>query len=104
MDTSSKKVPLCNIANALTILRLTLVPIFIAVFLVDDTVHRWWAVSIFIVAAATDKLDGYFARAWKLITNFGKLADSIADKAFCFGASFVARLSLVVGDGRFHYS
>ncbi|MDR6939031.1 CDP-diacylglycerol--glycerol-3-phosphate 3-phosphatidyltransferase [Arcanobacterium hippocoleae] len=86
MNQNKPRVPLCNIANILTIIRLVLVPAFIVSFLVDDPAHRWWAVGIFFVAASTDKLDGYFARAWNLITDFGKLADSIADKALIISA------------------
>lgn len=82
----SQQVPLLNIANILTIIRLVLVPAFIWVFLVNDAPHRWWAVGIFFVAALTDKLDGHFARKWNLITDFGKLADSIADKALIISA------------------
>lgn len=75
-----------NIANALTVLRLLLVPVFILVFLTNDTPHRWMAWGVFFVAAATDKLDGHLARSRNLITDFGKLADSIADKALIISA------------------
>lgn len=84
--TSADKVSNVNIANAVTILRLLLVPLFIWVFLDADTAHRWAAAGIFWVAAATDKLDGYLARSRGLITDFGKLADSIADKALVAAA------------------
>lgn len=83
---SKRQAPLLNIANILTIIRLVLVPVFIWMFLVNDSPHRWWAVGIFFVAALTDKFDGYFARKWNLITDFGKLADSIADKALIISA------------------
>lgn len=78
--------PILNIANALTILRLILVPIFIWVSLTYDTPHRWASFIIFTVAASTDQLDGYLARSRGLVTNFGKLADSIADKALIISA------------------
>lgn len=80
------KVPLLNIANVLTIVRIILVPVFIWVFLHDTDGHRWVAWGVFAVAAATDKADGYFARKYNLITDFGKLADSIADKALIISA------------------
>ena len=79
-------VPLLNIANVLTIIRLVLVPVFIAVLWVDNPAHRWWAFAVFALAASTDKLDGMLARSRGLITDFGKLADSIADKALIIAA------------------
>ena len=80
------KVPLFNIANVLTMIRLILVPVFIWVFLQNTDAHRWAAWAVFAVAAATDKADGYLARKYNLITDFGKLADSIADKALIISA------------------
>ena len=79
-------VPLLNIANILTISRLVLVPVFVALYWVDAPERRWWAFAVFVVAALTDKLDGYLARSRNLITDFGKLADSIADKALIIAA------------------
>ncbi|MFP7695955.1 CDP-diacylglycerol--glycerol-3-phosphate 3-phosphatidyltransferase [Trueperella sp. LYQ143] len=84
MDTN--KVSVVNIANTLTILRLVLVPFFIWALLIPDSPHRWLAWAIFALAALTDKLDGHLARSRGLITNFGKLADSIADKALIISA------------------
>lgn len=72
-----------NLPNALTMLRIALVPFFIWSFLVDDGDYgfwRWVAVGLFVVAIYTDKLDGDIARARGLITSFGKIADPIADK------------------------
>lgn len=76
-----------NIANVITVIRLVLVPLF-AWFLLpgDATADWWWAFAVFAVAAATDKLDGYLARSRGLVTDFGKLADSIADKALVITA------------------
>ncbi|NNH74915.1 CDP-diacylglycerol--glycerol-3-phosphate 3-phosphatidyltransferase [Nocardia uniformis] len=91
-------VPLMNIANVLTILRIVLVPLFLmALFAADghDTGWRWIAAAIFGVAAITDRFDGQLARKYGLITDFGKLADPIADKAL-IGAALVG-LS-VLGD------
>lgn len=73
-----------NIANALTVLRLFLVPVFGALLLADgggDAAYRWWAFAAFFVAMLTDRIDGEIARSRGLITNFGKVADPIADKA-----------------------
>ncbi len=85
-----------NIPNALTMLRIVLVPLFIAVLLVDDgasTGMRLWATFIFGVAMFTDWLDGDLARKQGLVTNFGKIADPIADKAL-IGAALIC-LSLI---------
>jgi CDP-diacylglycerol--glycerol-3-phosphate 3-phosphatidyltransferase len=73
-----------NIANALTVLRLALVPVF-AWFLLhdggDSTSHRLLAAGVFVVATATDRVDGDIARAKGLVTDFGTVSDPIADKA-----------------------
>ncbi len=73
-----------NLPNALTTLRIILVPFFGAALLVDggdSTTWRIVAFVIFAVAMVTDKVDGDIARARGLVTNFGKIADPIADKA-----------------------
>nr|WP_212763245.1 CDP-diacylglycerol--glycerol-3-phosphate 3-phosphatidyltransferase [Gordonia araii] len=75
----------------LTVLRLFLVPVFVVALLVDDgqsTFWRWAAFVIFAVAAVTDQVDGRLARKYNLVTDFGKLADPIADKAL-IGAALV---------------
>lgn len=73
-----------NIANALTVLRLFLVPVFGWLLLTDggqQAAYRWWAFGAFFVAMLTDRIDGDIARSRGLVTNFGKVADPIADKA-----------------------
>jgi CDP-diacylglycerol--glycerol-3-phosphate 3-phosphatidyltransferase len=73
-----------NVANALTVLRLLLVPVFAILLFHDDgqdTVWRIWACVVFVLASVTDRLDGELARKRGLVTEFGKLADPIADKA-----------------------
>lgn len=73
-----------NIANALTALRLVLVPVFGRLLLIDggrDTGWRIAAAVAFCVAVATDRLDGELARRRDLVTDIGKIADPIADKA-----------------------
>jgi len=75
--------PTLNIANILTSLRLLLVPVF-AVLLMkvpDRPSMVYGAAAVFGLAAATDFVDGFIARRYNLITNFGKIADPIADKA-----------------------
>ena len=79
-------VPVVNVPNALTVLRLVLVPIFVWLMVADFSSARWWALAVFCVAAATDQLDGHIARKYNLITDFGKVADPIADKALTLGA------------------
>ena len=83
-----------NLPNALTALRIVMVPFFVW-FLVAGGTHgedsmamRWAAVVTFGLAMLTDKLDGDIARARNLITSFGKIADPIADKLLT-GAAFV---------------
>lgn len=68
-----------NIPNFLTILRLFMVPAFVVAYFCGEEEH-WVAAAIFVAAALTDVLDGYLARKWKQITDFGKLADPVADK------------------------
>ena len=83
---SNADVPVVNIANALTVVRLVLVPVFIVMVLHGNDMGMLVATLVFTVAALTDKLDGYLARRLNLITNFGKLADPIADKALTMSA------------------
>ncbi|AWE42623.1 MULTISPECIES: CDP-diacylglycerol--glycerol-3-phosphate 3-phosphatidyltransferase [unclassified Actinobaculum] len=85
-EPGSESAPLLNIANVLTVIRLLLVPVFVAVYWVATPGHAWAAWAVFAVAAVTDKLDGHLARSRGLVTNFGKLADSIADKALVASA------------------
>ena len=87
-----------NIANALTVFRLVLVPVFVAVLFAHGGHDETWRVlawAVFFVASITDRFDGDLARKRGLITEFGKMADPIADKALQ-GASLIG-LS-VLGD------
>jgi CDP-diacylglycerol--glycerol-3-phosphate 3-phosphatidyltransferase len=80
-----------NIANALTVLRILLVPVYGWLLLSeggDNPTLRFWAAGVFLVAIATDRIDGDLARSRGLITDFGKVADPIADKAL-MGMAFV---------------
>jgi CDP-diacylglycerol--glycerol-3-phosphate 3-phosphatidyltransferase len=72
---------LLNIANVLTAVRLLLVPIFLWLLFADGTWWRIAALLVFAVASFTDRVDGQLARSRNLITDFGKIADPIADKA-----------------------
>lgn len=85
-----------NLPNALTVLRILMVPIFGWLLLGEggqSTSLRWWALVVFLVAITTDWVDGYLARRMGLITAFGKLMDPIADKAL-IGTALIA-LSLI---------
>ncbi|GGZ36187.1 CDP-diacylglycerol--glycerol-3-phosphate 3-phosphatidyltransferase [Streptomyces poonensis] len=87
---------LWNIANLLTMLRLLLVPGFVVLMLMDggyDPVWRAWAWAAFAVAMITDVFDGHLARTYNLVTDFGKIADPIADKAI-MGAALICLSSL----------
>jgi phosphatidylglycerophosphate synthase len=77
-----------NIANILTVLRLALVPFFVVCLFLPGTGWRVTALAVFAVASITDHLDGELARRYGLITDFGKIADPIADKALT-GAAMV---------------
>ena len=79
---------LMNLANVLTVFRLVLVPVVVACLLAGGTFWRIAAFIAFGIASVTDLLDGRIARSRGLITDFGKIADPIADKALT-GAALV---------------
>ncbi|WDZ87545.1 CDP-diacylglycerol--glycerol-3-phosphate 3-phosphatidyltransferase [Micromonospora cathayae] len=77
-------VPVVNAANALTALRLVLVPVFAALVVASELTHAGWRVAaclVFALASLTDFVDGWIARRFGLVTSVGKVADPIADKA-----------------------
>ncbi len=87
-----------NVPNALTTLRIVMVPFFGWALLYDggqDTTWRWVAWALFVIAMITDKIDGDLARKHDLVTNFGKIADPIADKAIT-GMAFIGLA--IIGD------
>lgn len=69
-----------NWPNRLSIIRILLVPVCVILLSFDSTVTRLAALVVFSVAAITDFLDGWMARKYKLVTNFGKFIDPVADK------------------------
>ncbi|HFI0256772.1 TPA: CDP-diacylglycerol--glycerol-3-phosphate 3-phosphatidyltransferase [Streptococcus suis] len=70
-----------NIPNALTLGRILIIPVFILLLtLWDSYLSHVLATILFALASATDYLDGYLARKWQVVTNFGKFADPMADK------------------------
>ncbi|HEY0240270.1 MAG TPA: CDP-diacylglycerol--glycerol-3-phosphate 3-phosphatidyltransferase [Friedmanniella sp.] len=88
--TTPRRVSAWNVPNALTVLRLVLVPVFAWALLAHPGSIGWRVIStaIFVVAILTDALDGKIARKYDLVTSFGKLADPIADKALT-GMAFI---------------
>jgi CDP-diacylglycerol--glycerol-3-phosphate 3-phosphatidyltransferase len=66
--------------NALTIARLAMIPVFIGLILSSDGGHSWAAAIVFGVAAITDQVDGWLARRWHVESEFGKVADPLADR------------------------
>ena len=80
-----------QLPNAITVVRILMAPIFLWMLLADggsDGALRWWAAVIFIVAIATDGIDGYLARKYEIVTDLGKLLDPIADKVLT-GFAFI---------------
>lgn len=84
-------IPLLNVANMLTVSRLALVPVFLVTLFAGGGHNQSWrmiATLVFAIAAITDNIDGHLARKLGLVTDFGKIADPIADKALT-GAALV---------------
>jgi CDP-diacylglycerol---glycerol-3-phosphate 3-phosphatidyltransferase len=78
-----------NIANIVTVIRILLVPVFVWLLFLDnhaDGLWRWVATGLFVLAIATDGVDGHLARGRNLITNVGIILDPIADKLLIGGA------------------
>lgn len=80
-----------QLPNAITIVRILCAPVFLWMLLADagaDGALRWWAAVLFIVAIATDGIDGHLARKHDIVTDLGKLLDPIADKVLT-GFAFI---------------
>lgn len=78
-----------NIPNAITLTRIALVPLFVFLLLIANdlnSIERWAAIVVFVIAISTDGLDGAIARKTGKVTNLGKILDPIADKALLGGA------------------
>ncbi len=101
--------PLAQLPNALTILRLILVPVFVVLMLQADDGYSWTAGILFALAAITDQIDGWLARRWHVESEFGKVADPLADRLMIDAAiillwaagrlPFVALALILVRDG-----
>src|SRR6058998_571660 len=72
--------PLALLPNLLTIARLVLIPVYVALVLASTNGHSWPAAIVFGVAAVTDQVDGWLARRWHVESEFGKVADPLADR------------------------
>ena len=84
---------LVNVANVLTMVRIILIPVFVGFLLAGGTAGRLAALATFCVASLTDLLDGRLARSRGLVTDFGKIADPVADKALT-GAALICLSAL----------
>src|ERR687886_1553253 len=80
MAARAASAPFAAIPNALTIARLILIPVFVALVLASDGGHSWAAAIVFGAAGVTDQVDGYLARRWRVESGFGKVADPLADR------------------------
>src|SRR3712207_4770563 len=72
--------PLAQLPNALTVFRFALIPLFVAMALGDDGAGSWATAAVFALAGATDQVDGWLARRWRVESEFGKFADPLADR------------------------
>jgi CDP-diacylglycerol--glycerol-3-phosphate 3-phosphatidyltransferase len=84
-----------NTANKITVSRVFLIPVFIILVLFENTFAQLAALLIFIIAAVTDTIDGYVARKYNMVSDFGKFLDPLADKLLV-----TAALSALVGMNR----
>ena len=91
MGDANNDVPVLNVPNALTVARLVIVPVFgyLVLGVTQTQTVQWAGAALFLVAAITDLVDGVWARRYGLVTNFGKIADPIADKAL-IGTALIA--------------
>jgi CDP-diacylglycerol--glycerol-3-phosphate 3-phosphatidyltransferase len=69
-----------QLPNALTIVRLILIPVFVGLIVTADGGYSWPAAVVFAVAGVTDQVDGFLARRWRVESAFGKIADPLADR------------------------
>jgi CDP-diacylglycerol--glycerol-3-phosphate 3-phosphatidyltransferase len=72
--------PLAQLPNALTVARLLLIPVFVVLLITAEGGHSWPAGIVFGVAGITDQIDGWLARRWHVESEFGRIADPLADR------------------------
>jgi CDP-diacylglycerol--glycerol-3-phosphate 3-phosphatidyltransferase len=80
MATRAVSAPLQQLPNALTVFRLALIPVFIAIMLTAEGGHSWAAGIVFGIAGITDQIDGFLARRWHVESQFGRVFDPLADR------------------------
>jgi CDP-diacylglycerol--glycerol-3-phosphate 3-phosphatidyltransferase len=80
MATRAVPAPLAHLPNALTVGRLFVIPVFVALMVRAGGGHSWPAAILFGAAGATDQVDGFLARLWHVESRFGKVADPLADR------------------------
>ena len=80
MASRAVSAPLQQLPNALTIARLMLIPVFVALMLAADGGHSWPAGIVFGIAGVTDQIDGFLARRWRVESDFGRIFDPLADR------------------------
>jgi CDP-diacylglycerol--glycerol-3-phosphate 3-phosphatidyltransferase len=80
MVTRAASTPLAQLPNALTVGRLVLIPVFVALLLDAEGGHSWPAAVVFGAAGLTDQVDGWLARRWRVESEFGRVADPLADR------------------------
>jgi len=95
MATRAVPAPLRALPNALTLLRFALIPLFVGLMITDDPAN-WPAGIIFAAAGITDQVDGFLARRWHVESQFGKVADPLADRLMIDAAAIMLWV-----DGRF---
>lgn len=80
MATRVVPAPLAQLPNALTVVRLLLIPVFVVLIVAADEGYSWPAALVFGAAGVTDQIDGWLARRWSVESSFGKIADPLADR------------------------
>ena len=80
MATRAVPAPIAQLPNALTLVRFALVPLFVALVLASEGGHSWAAAVVFGVAGVTDQVDGWLARRLHVESDFGRIADPLADR------------------------
>lgn len=78
-----------NTANKITMIRVFLVPVFMVLFMINNTICHYAALAVFIIASITDAIDGHIARKYNQTTTFGKFVDPLADKVLTTAAFLI---------------
>jgi len=97
MATRAVPAPLAQLPNALTVGRLLLIPVFVALMVKAGDSLSWPAGILFGVAGATDQIDGFLARRWRVESRFGKIADPLADRLMIDAAVILLVAYVVIG-------